>query len=77
MKTTRNRTQDRQSAGRPRLRDRTSGLPDSDGITLPVASVGHGPVLLKTSNWINHIEYDWISLIFSPLFSRGSAAGFI
>jgi DNA-binding winged helix-turn-helix (wHTH) protein/alpha-beta hydrolase superfamily lysophospholipase len=41
-----------------------------DGITLPVASVGHGPVLLKTSNWINHIEYDWISPIFSPLFAR-------
>lgn len=41
-----------------------------DGITMPVATVGHGPVLLKTSNWINHIEYDWISPVFSPLFSR-------
>lgn len=41
-----------------------------DGINLPVASVGRGPVLLKTSNWINHIEYDWISPIFSPLFTR-------
>lgn len=41
-----------------------------DGVNLPVASVGHGPALLKTSNWINHIEYDWISPIFSPLFTR-------
>jgi DNA-binding winged helix-turn-helix (wHTH) protein/alpha-beta hydrolase superfamily lysophospholipase len=42
----------------------------SDGINLPVASVGHGPMLLKTANWINHIEYDWISPVFSPLFAR-------
>lgn len=42
----------------------------ADGISLPVASVGNGPVLLKTSNWINHIEYDWISPVFSPLFAR-------
>lgn len=41
-----------------------------DGISLPVASVGDGPVLLKASNWINHIEYDWISPVFSPLFAR-------
>lgn len=41
-----------------------------DGVNLPVASVGHGPVLLKTANWINHIEHDWISPIFSPLFTR-------
>lgn len=46
-----------------------------DGVTLPVAGVGSGPVLLKTSNWINHIEYDWISPVFSPLFAR-LAAGF-
>jgi DNA-binding winged helix-turn-helix (wHTH) protein/fermentation-respiration switch protein FrsA (DUF1100 family) len=45
----------------------------SDGITLPVAGVGSGPVLLKTSNWINHIEYDWISPVFSPLFARLAA----
>jgi len=42
----------------------------SDGVTLPVASVGTGPVLLKTANWINHIEHDWISPVFSPLFAR-------
>lgn len=45
----------------------------SDGINLPVASVGSGPVLVKPSNWINHIEYDWISPIFSPLFTRLAA----
>jgi len=47
----------------------------ADGVNLPVAGVGRGPVVLKTANWINHIEYDWISPVFSPLFSR-LAAGF-
>lgn len=42
----------------------------ADGINLPVASVGRGSVVLKTANWINHIEYDWISPVFSPLFTR-------
>lgn len=42
----------------------------SDGVTLPVASVGSGPVLLKTSNWLNHLEHDWVSPVFAPLFAR-------
>lgn len=42
----------------------------SDGVTLPVASVGFGPVLLKTSNWLNHLEHDWVSPVFAPLFAR-------
>ncbi|EGP06505.1 hypothetical protein CSIRO_3898 [Bradyrhizobiaceae bacterium SG-6C] len=41
-----------------------------DGVTLPVAATGRGPTLLKTASWINHIEYDWISPVFSPLFTR-------
>jgi DNA-binding winged helix-turn-helix (wHTH) protein/pimeloyl-ACP methyl ester carboxylesterase len=41
-----------------------------DGVTLPVASVGSGPVLLKTSNWLNHLEHDWVSPVFAPLFTR-------
>lgn len=42
----------------------------SDGVTLPVASVGSGLVLLKTSNWLNHLEHDWVSPVFAPLFAR-------
>lgn len=45
----------------------------SDGVTLPVASVGSGPVLLKTSNWLNHLEHDWVSPVFAPLFARLAA----
>jgi DNA-binding winged helix-turn-helix (wHTH) protein len=44
-----------------------------DGVNLPVASAGKGPVLLKTANWLNHLEYDWVSPIFGPLFKRLSA----
>jgi pimeloyl-ACP methyl ester carboxylesterase len=44
-----------------------------DGVTLPVASVGSGPVLLKTSNWLNHLEHDWVSPVFAPLFARLAA----
>ncbi len=41
----------------------------TDGINLAVARSGSGPVLLKTSNWLNHLEFDWKSPIWSPLFS--------
>jgi pimeloyl-ACP methyl ester carboxylesterase len=33
-----------------------------------MAAVGSGPVLLKTANWLNHIEYDWASPVWAPLF---------
>lgn len=38
-----------------------------DGIRIAYAEVGEGPPLLKTANWLNHLEYDWESPIFSPL----------
>lgn len=44
-----------------------------DGVALPVASVGSGPVLIKTANWLNHLEHDWVSPIFAPLFARLSS----
>lgn len=42
----------------------------ADGVNIPVASVGKGAVLLKTANWLNHLEYDWGSPIFAPLLAR-------
>ena len=42
----------------------------SDGVNLAIGTVGDGPLLLKTSNWLNHLEYDWQSPIYSPLFNR-------
>jgi pimeloyl-ACP methyl ester carboxylesterase len=32
-----------------------------DGVRLAYAVVGEGPVLVKTANWLSHLEYDWNS----------------
>jgi len=45
----------------------------SDNVNIAVATAGAGPVLLKTANWLNHIEHDWQSPIWSPTFSRLAA----
>ena len=42
----------------------------SDDVNLAIGRSGSGPVLLKTANWLNHLEFDWQSPIWSPLFSR-------
>lgn len=41
-----------------------------DGLNLAVGTVGDGPVLVKTANWLGHIEYDWKSPLWRPLFGR-------
>jgi DNA-binding winged helix-turn-helix (wHTH) protein/predicted esterase len=41
-----------------------------DGVTVAVSVAGEGPVLLKTANWLNHLEYDWHSPVWSPMFAR-------
>jgi pimeloyl-ACP methyl ester carboxylesterase/DNA-binding winged helix-turn-helix (wHTH) protein len=38
-----------------------------DGVNLAVASSGNGLPLVKTANWLNHIEFDWQSPIWSPM----------
>ncbi|MCC8430305.1 alpha/beta fold hydrolase [Reyranella aquatilis] len=45
----------------------------SDGVRLAYATVGAGPPIVKTANWLNHLEYDWESPIYRGLF-RGLAA---
>src|SRR5262245_54421466 len=30
-----------------------------DGVRLAHATVGSGPPLVKTANWMNHVQYDW------------------
>jgi class 3 adenylate cyclase/pimeloyl-ACP methyl ester carboxylesterase len=32
-----------------------------DGVRLAYSTVGVGPPLVKTANWMNHVEYDWES----------------
>jgi DNA-binding winged helix-turn-helix (wHTH) protein/pimeloyl-ACP methyl ester carboxylesterase len=40
------------------------------GLHLAVATVGEGPCLVKTSNWLTHLEYDWQSPLYRQLFQR-------
>ena len=44
-----------------------------DGVSIAIATVGDGPVLVKTANWLNHLEYDWQSPVFSPMYLRLAA----
>jgi len=39
----------------------------SDGVRIAYALAGHGPPLVKAANWLNHLEYDWQSPIWSHL----------
>ena len=43
-----------------------------DGVRLAYAISGSGPILVKTANWMNHLEYDWESPIWRHVF-RGLA----
>jgi DNA-binding winged helix-turn-helix (wHTH) protein/pimeloyl-ACP methyl ester carboxylesterase len=35
----------------------------SDGVRLAYASIGNGPPLVKTSNWLTHLDFEWGSPI--------------
>jgi pimeloyl-ACP methyl ester carboxylesterase/DNA-binding CsgD family transcriptional regulator len=39
-----------------------------DGVRLAYARSGSGPPLLKTANWLNHLEYDWRSPVWKHWF---------
>src|SRR5262249_34559508 len=43
------------------LRQKIHFCPAPDGVRIAYAEVGHGPPLVKTANWLNHLEYDWQS----------------
>jgi pimeloyl-ACP methyl ester carboxylesterase len=36
-----------------------------DGTRIAYAAVGDGPPLIKAANWLNHLEYDWESPVWS------------
>lgn len=55
------------------LQQRVRFCQASDGAHLAVASAGVGMPLVKAANWLNHIEFDWQSPVWSPLFSRLAA----
>jgi pimeloyl-ACP methyl ester carboxylesterase/DNA-binding winged helix-turn-helix (wHTH) protein len=37
-----------------------------DGVRIAHAEVGQGPALVKAGNWLNHLEFDWQSPVWSP-----------
>ena len=55
------------STPKPPLRQEIRFCTASDGIRIAYAEVGAGPPLLKTANWLNHLESDWQSPIWSHL----------
>ncbi|MCW8084286.1 alpha/beta fold hydrolase [Sabulicella glaciei] len=55
----------------PALRQDVTFLSAADGVSLAIASAGEGPaVLVKTANWLNHLEHDWRSPVWFPLLNR-------
>jgi len=44
-----------------------------DGVKLAYAASGEGPPLLKTANWLNHLEFDWQSPVWGHWFTQFSA----
>jgi class 3 adenylate cyclase/pimeloyl-ACP methyl ester carboxylesterase len=41
-----------------------------DDVRLAYARIGRGPPLVKTANWMNHLEYDWESPVWGHLLHR-------
>lgn len=39
----------------------------ADGVRIAYTAVGDGPPLVKTANWLNHLEYDWQGPIWAHL----------
>jgi pimeloyl-ACP methyl ester carboxylesterase/DNA-binding winged helix-turn-helix (wHTH) protein len=37
-----------------------------DGFNLAISAVGNGPLLVRTTHWLSHVEYDWQSPVTSP-----------
>ncbi len=61
------------SAPPPHLRQEIQFCTASDGVRIAYASVGQGSPLLKCANWLNHLEYDWESPVWSPFFNELAA----
>ncbi len=45
----------------PRIQQRVRYLRTSDGVQLAWAEVGKGPLLIKATHWLTHLEYEWDS----------------
>jgi pimeloyl-ACP methyl ester carboxylesterase/DNA-binding SARP family transcriptional activator len=56
------------SAAPAMLRQQIRFCTAGDGVRIAYATVGSGPPLLKTANWLNHLEFDWESPIWRHVF---------
>jgi pimeloyl-ACP methyl ester carboxylesterase len=45
----------------------------SDGVRIAYAEIGQGPPLVKAGNWLNHLEFDWQSPVWSPFLHKIAA----
>jgi pimeloyl-ACP methyl ester carboxylesterase len=45
-----------------------------DGARIAYATVGSGPPLVKTANWLNHLEHDWESPVWRHMFRAFAGA---
>ena len=49
------------------LRQEISFCTSGDKVRIAYAKVGSGPPLVKAGNWLNHLEYDWESPVWSHM----------
>jgi DNA-binding winged helix-turn-helix (wHTH) protein/pimeloyl-ACP methyl ester carboxylesterase len=59
--------------GYPVPRQQVTFCKTTDGVNLAIATCGNGLPLVRTGTWLTHVEYDWQSPIWRPLFSRLAA----
>jgi class 3 adenylate cyclase/pimeloyl-ACP methyl ester carboxylesterase len=52
------------------LRQRVQFAAADDGVQIAWASIGAGKPVLKGPNWLNHIEYEWRSPVWGPVFTE-------
>jgi pimeloyl-ACP methyl ester carboxylesterase/DNA-binding winged helix-turn-helix (wHTH) protein len=57
----------RPSVAAPRPPQEVRFCTAADGARIAYAVAGNGPPLVKAANWLNHIEYDWESPVWSHL----------
>ena len=52
------------------LHQRMRFVTTSDGVQIAWATLGKGPPMLKAPNWLNHLEYEWRSPVWGPVFAE-------
>jgi class 3 adenylate cyclase/pimeloyl-ACP methyl ester carboxylesterase len=50
------------------LQQRVQFVATPDGVQLAWAAVGEGQPVLKAPNWLNHLEYEWRTPVWGPVF---------